>query len=63
MKENEEIHSLEDFRDGMNAMLECYQEGGVDAVLDDEYHYALLIDFGVVFGPICLPADYRPTDT
>ena len=61
MKEYEEKHSLEDFRDGMNALLECYQDVGVDAVLDDEYRKALLIDFGVVFGPICLPKDLFKT--
>ena len=63
MKENEECHDLEDLRDSMYALLECYRREGVDGVLDDEHHKAFLIDFGVVFGPICLPTDYRPTDT
>ena len=61
MKENEESHYLEDFRDNMYALLECYRREGVDGVLDDEHHKAFLIDFGVVFGPTCLPASYFKT--
>ena len=28
---------------------------GVDVVINNEHHSALLIDFAVVFGPTCMP--------
>ena len=55
IKENDEGRSLEEFRDGMNAMLACYRRKGIDVVIKDKHHSALLIDFAVIFGPASMP--------
>ena len=32
-----------------------YEENGVDAVLDNEHHHEILVDFAVTFGSVCIP--------